>query len=233
MDKNTLGKRIQVDKANQLVFASTGITIFIFIFTIFAAKSLISQGAYQNRVISKQNAALANLKSDINDVNNLTTSYQAFIGEPQNLIGGNPSGTGQNDGNNSKIILDALPTSYDANAWTLNFLSLNTLLGQGNTFLVLGGGGSSSSTTSSSRSTSSTGSTTSSPTAVSLSGSFTTSINNIGNDFGVLNRSILPIQVLSMNFSANQNSQADQVTFTAQTYYQAPYQFSIGQVTVR
>ncbi len=232
MDKNILGKRTQVDKANQLVFAATGATIFIFIFTIFAAKSLLSQGAYQNRVITKQNAALKILNADLDAVTNLSKSYNAFLSEPQNLLGGNPSGTGNNDGNNSKIILDALPTSYDANAWTLNFTNLNQLLGQGSTFIVLGGSASSPKVAASS-SVSTTGSATSTPSPVPLSGSFNTSLSNITNTFAILDRSLLPIQVLTMSFTAGPGGQGNQIAYTAQSYYQSPYKFTIGQVTVQ
>ena len=40
-------------------------------------------------------------------------SYTAFTGTPDNVIGGNPNGAGDKDGNNSKIVLDALPSKYD------------------------------------------------------------------------------------------------------------------------
>src|SRR5690606_10637885 len=36
-----------------------------------------------------------------------------FVETPDNVIGGNPSGTGDNDGDNAKIVLDALPSKYD------------------------------------------------------------------------------------------------------------------------
>ena len=218
-------KRIQLDKANQLIFGSLAFTSFIFIFALFATKDLISQGAYQNRIISQQIIAKNNLDTDLTAISSLKSSYKAFVDQPQNLLGGNPAGSGNNDGNNSKIILDALSTSFDPNAWNLNLSNLNTLLGQGSGFISL----------SATSSASTTAAGTSNPTAtpVQLSGTFSTSLGGMQGTFNSLNKSIIPIQVTGVIFNAATAGQSPTVAYTAQSYYQPAYQFNIGQVIVK
>ncbi len=218
-------KRIQLDKANQLIFGSLAFTSFIFIFALFATKDLISQGAYQNRIISQQIIAKNNLDTDLTAISSLKSSYKAFVDQPQNLLGGNPAGSGNNDGNNSKIILDALSTSFDPNAWNLNLSNLNTLLGQGSGFISL----------SATSSASTTAAGTSNPTAtpVQLSGTFSTSLGGMQGTFNSLNKSIIPIQVTGVIFNAATAGQSPTLAYTAQSYYQPAYQFNIGQVIVK
>ena len=229
MDKNMQSKRIQLDKANQLIFGSLAFTSFIFIFALFATKDLISQGAYQNRIISQQIISKNNLDTDLTAISSLKSSYKAFVDQPQNLLGGNPAGSGNNDGNNSKIILDALSTSFDPNAWNLNLSNLNTLLGQGSGFITL------SATSAATSSASTTAAGTSNPTAtpVQLSGTFSTSLGGMQGTFNSLNKSIIPIQVTGVIFNAATAGQSPTVTYTAQSYYQPAYQFNIGQVIVK
>jgi hypothetical protein len=229
MDKNMQGKRIQLDKANQLIFGSLAFTVFIFIFALFATKDLISQGSYQNRVISKQIIAKNNLDTDLSAISSLKSSYKAFVDQPQNLLGGNPAGSGNNDGNNSKIILDALSSSFDPNAWNLNFSSLNTLLGQGPGFVSLGATSAAASSTASAAS----GSSSPKATPVQLSGTFSTGLNNIQGTLDLLNKPIIPIQVNTMVFTAATAGQSPTVNYTATSYYQPAYQFNIGQVIVK
>ncbi len=224
MDKNTLGKRVQLDKANQLIFGSLAFTVFIFIFALFATKDLISQGAYQNRIISQQTIAKNNLDTDLSAITSLKSSYEAFVDQPQNLLGGNPLGSGNNDGNNSKIILDALSTSFDPNAWNLNLSNLNNLLGQGSGFISLAATSSASSAA---------GSSNPKPTPVQLTGTFSTGLNSIQGTFDSLNKSIIPIQVTGAIFTAATAGQSPTITYTAQSYYQPAYQFNIGQVVVK
>ncbi len=237
MDKNYTSKRIQLAKANQLIFASIAVSVFIVIFSIFAIKNLISQSAYQQRVISKKSDALNILTGDLDAISKLETSYKSFINQPQNLIGGNPTGTSGNDGNNSKIVLDALPTSYDTNSWILNFINLNKLLGQPNTFIDLGGAASTPAATSTSVSSSSSSMSGASlkPTnvVVPITGSFKVPFGSIASTFANLNRSILPIQVLSMNFTAGADGAPADVTYAASTFYQPPYQFNIGSEDIK
>lgn len=111
-------KRAQIDKANvQIVFAIS-VTVFIFIFSLVSVKALWSRQSYQNKVIESREKARDQLKANIEAANKLTESYKQFVTDTPNKIGGNPVGQGERDGDNAKIILDALPSAYDYPALT-------------------------------------------------------------------------------------------------------------------
>ena len=117
-------KRALISKASSTMVVATAVAAFIFIFSAVASKALFSQAAYQNKVIAKKKQALATLKADISAVDNLNNSYKTFIGTPTNVLGGNPTGTGDQDGDNAKIVLDALPSKYDFPALTTSLEKL-------------------------------------------------------------------------------------------------------------
>jgi hypothetical protein len=106
-------KRALISKANSTMVIATGIAAFVFVFSAVASKALFSQASYQNRVITQKKKALSTLNGDISAVSTLKSSYKSFIGTPRNVLGGNPTGTGDQDGDNAKIVLDALPSKYD------------------------------------------------------------------------------------------------------------------------
>ena len=111
-------KRLQIDKANASVVAVVAVSSFIVVFSLVASKALLSQRSYQSRVINKKEQARDQLKSNIATTKALANSYKAFIATSPNLLGGNPAGQGDKDGNNAQIVLDALPSSYDFPAVT-------------------------------------------------------------------------------------------------------------------
>lgn len=53
-----------IDKTNSHMIFTVGIATFIFVFSVFASKSLISQSLYQNRVISEKEKALSQINSN-------------------------------------------------------------------------------------------------------------------------------------------------------------------------
>lgn len=111
--KSSSTKRILIDKTNSKIVAVTAIAAFTVIFAAVASKTLISQAAYQNRIIGAKKDAVAQLHTDIQSTSDLTAAYKAFVDTSQNVLGGNPSGKGAQDGDNAKIVLDALPSKYD------------------------------------------------------------------------------------------------------------------------
>jgi hypothetical protein len=106
-------KRLQINQANLTIVVVTAVAAFITIFSAVAAKALIAQHSYQAKVIAKKEVAKKQLRSNLTAVNNLLISYQQFVAQPDNIIGGTASGQGDRDGDNTKIILDALPSKYD------------------------------------------------------------------------------------------------------------------------
>lgn len=83
------------------------------VFSLVASRALLTQRGYQSRVIAEKKKALAQLKANNEAADQLVNSYKAFISTPDNIIGGLPAGSGDRDGDNAKIVLDALPSKYD------------------------------------------------------------------------------------------------------------------------
>lgn len=106
-------KRMQVDKANATMVGLVAAAAFLVIFSLVASKALLSQRGYQSRVISKKKEALAQLQANNQAASQLVESYKAFVSGSTNIIGGSVTGTGDRDGDNAKIVLDALPSKYD------------------------------------------------------------------------------------------------------------------------
>src|SRR5579862_1134199 len=95
-------KRNLIAKSNTTILAVTSGACFIVVFSVVASISLFSQFGYQNRIIGADKKALSQLKVDIQATQSLETSYAAFTGTPTNIIGGNPTGSGPQDGTNTK-----------------------------------------------------------------------------------------------------------------------------------
>jgi len=110
-----------IDKSNSRMILTIGIAVFIFIFSIFSAKALISQSLYHNRIITEKEKALTQLNANKKSVEELKKSFDSFKAESPNLLGGISSGTGPLDGNNAKLILNSLPGSYDYPALSSSF----------------------------------------------------------------------------------------------------------------
>lgn len=214
-------KRALIDKANSKIVAVTAVAAFMVVFTLVSSKALISQAAYQNRVISAKKTAVAQLKTDIQSTNSLVTAYKAFVSTPQNVLGGNPSGTGPKDGDNGKIVLDALPSKYDFPALATSLEAM--LTSQNVQIQSISGTDEESSQVNSSPSPSSVAM----PFQISVSGNYQT-IQNVVNEFG---QSIRPFQIQTMQLSGDQGNMT--LSLTAQTFYQPEKTFSITTKVVQ
>jgi uncharacterized protein YpmS len=115
---NTVTKRMAINKANAQIVGVVAAATFVTIFCLFAAKAAFSQNRYQARVTTAKEKAHQQLLSNIKAFKDLEVSYKAFDNTSTNVIGGNSQGTGDNDGPNSRIVLDSLPSSYDFPALT-------------------------------------------------------------------------------------------------------------------
>lgn len=111
-------KHIAISKANTQVVIISGVAGFVTVLCLIIAQALISQNAYLSKVIEKKDVANKQLIANLEAVEKLSKSYDEFQSKPTNVIGGSATGTGPNDGPNSKIVLDALPSSYDYPALT-------------------------------------------------------------------------------------------------------------------
>lgn len=230
-------KRVKINKANQTIVAVVAVSSFILVFSLVAAKALASQYSYQNRVASAQQQSVNQLQQDSQAANSLITSYNTFVNQPTNIIGGNEFGSGNQDGSNSKIILDSLPNTYDFPALVTSVQNLISVQGvsiQSITGTDTGGSGLAPTST-----TTPTTTTTLAPTPgnqttpIAIPFTFTvqgpysameTVISNLQN-------SIRPIQIQSIDMSGSDNTMT--MVVDAQTYYLPSSGLSLTQETIK
>ena len=106
-------KRKQVDKAQATIL---GIVIGAAVFSalcLVLSKSFLSQSSYLGRVAKAKEKAVAQLKANKEAVNKLVPAYKSFASQNPNLIGGSSTASGDRDGDNGRLVLDALPSKYD------------------------------------------------------------------------------------------------------------------------
>ena len=127
MAKNTvLSRKIQIDKAQALMVGTIAGTVFVTVFSLVSVRALWQQRTYQAKVISQKQKTRDTLKKNLVTVQDLVNSYKQFVGSSTNIIGGNPAGTGERDGDNARIVLDALPSKYDFPALTTSLEKILT-----------------------------------------------------------------------------------------------------------
>ncbi len=203
-------KRVLIDKANTRIVAVTGVAAFVVVFALVASKTLVSQAAYQNRLINANKQALSQLKTDISTTSQLVNSYQAFVNTPQNVIGGNPQGSGPKDGDNGQIVLDALPSQYDFPALATSLEKLIT----SQKLQIQSITGTDEELTQQSDQSSPNPTPVPMPFQISVVGNY----QAIQSLVDVFNRSIRPFQIQTLQLSGSENAMT--LTISAQTYYQ-------------
>ena len=219
----TFTKRALIDKANSSMVIATTAAAFILVFSLVAGKSLLSQMSYQNRVISTKKVALNQLNSDLQARDTLQASYNTFVAENPNVLGGDPSGTGAKDGDNASLVLDALPSYYDFPAMTTSLQNL--VSSQGLTILSITG----------TDEEATQGADTSSPSPQPVAMPFSVTVNGSYQSIQGLTQaflsSIRPFQIESLELSGDESSM--QATISAQTFYQPGKTLNIKQEVVK
>ena len=123
-------KHLNIEKASSSVVFVVAVATVIIVFCLVSAKALLAQGAYQRRVVNAKHETVKQLEDNIKAAETLTTQYGSFEGANPNAIGGK-SDVADNvvppDGKNSRIVLDALPTSYDFPALISSISKLLTM----------------------------------------------------------------------------------------------------------
>lgn len=110
---NLSSKKLQIDKANATIMIAVSVAAVLIAFSLVFAKALLGQRSYQSRVITEQKKALKVAKDNVKAADELVKSYRVFNTAETNLISGSATGTGDRDGDNAKLVLDALPNKYD------------------------------------------------------------------------------------------------------------------------
>lgn len=216
-------KRSLINKANSTIVATTSLAAFVVVFALVASQSLIGQIGYQNRVINAKKQALATLKADLDARDSLVESYKDFVDDEVNVLGGQAKGTGERDGDNAKLVLDALPSKYDFPALTTSLEKVITDQSLG----ILAISGTDQEVDQAGNQTSPNPEPVPMPFQIQVNGSYA-SIQSL---IDVLLRSIRPFQIGTIELSGDESSMT--VSISAQTYYQPEKSLDITQEVVR
>jgi hypothetical protein len=106
-------KRNQIDKDKTKIFIIIAIISVVSVGALMISKGLWSQASYYGKVAGKKDDAKKQLEANKNAITALSQSYKSFAETSPNLLGGSPTGSGDRDGDNAALILDALPNKYD------------------------------------------------------------------------------------------------------------------------
>lgn len=215
-------KRSLIDKANSTMFASIAIAAFLVIFCLVSANTLISQANYQNKIISAKGQAVDQLQDNLEARDSLVTSYKAFVDTQTNVLGGNPTGAGPLDGDNAKLVLDALPSKYDFPALAT---SLEQMINSQNLQIQSIAG------TDQEVEQQKDAAGNPAPVAMPFEVQVTGSYDAIQGLVGLMDRSIRPFQIQTMELSGSQSTMM--ATITAVTYYMPEKSFNVSTEVIR
>jgi hypothetical protein len=164
------------------------------------------------------------LRSNLTAAEQLENSYQAFVTTDTNVIGGDAKGSGERDGNNAKIILDALPSTYDFPALTT---SLEKLVKGTNGLKITSITGTDDEVAQSTKTSSATPQASPMPFTLVVDGNY----QSVQDLIGRFEHSIRPFQIQSMTVAGKQSDLT--LTLVAQTYYQPSKSLNITTKVVK
>lgn len=216
-------KRLLIDKANSTMVMVMAIASFVTVFGLIASKALMSQRAYLSRVTSEKEKAVKQLKTNISAVSDLQNSYKAFVSTSENVLGGNPKGSGDKDGDNAKIVLDALPSKYDFPALATSLEKLLTT----QTYKIDSITGTDDEINQQANASSPSPKPVDMPFQVTVSGTYSALQGLVT----TLEKSIRPIQIQFIDFSGSDSSM--QLSINAKTFYQPEKALSITTKVVK
>lgn len=217
-------KRSLISKANSTMVVATTVAAFALVFALVAGKTLAGQLSYQNKVITAKKTALSRLKSDLAARTTLKNAYDDFVAQNPNVIGGDKNGSEGKDGDNAKIVLDALPSKYDFPALTTSLEKLIT----GNNLKIVGITGTDDEAAQAANATSPDPQPIAMPFQVQVNGSY----QSIQDFTSVLLHSTRPFQIQTLELSGPDKSNMV-ANFSAQTFYQPEKDLKIKSQVVK
>jgi len=223
----TTTKHGQISKANSRIMVIVSVATVIAVFCLVSSKTLLNEGAYQRRLLSARHKTVAQLQTNQKATQTLLDQYNNVFENSgaTNVIGGSndssPSAVPPN-GDNSRIILDALPTGYDFPGL---ISSVAKILASDNiTSPTIGG-------TDQSASADNTSSSTTKPISIKLTVSGQGTYANIQSAVKDLERSIRPFDVNSIQINGTSDSMTMSLNMT--TYYQPSKTLEPGIMKVK
>lgn len=214
-------KKKAVDSAKTKLFVVVAVSSSISVFALVAAKSYLNEATYLNRIASAKEQTLEQLKKNKQTASGLSTAYKEFASKDPNLIGGSTSGNGDKDGDNGKLILDALPSKYDFPALASSIEKLlagykiNSITGVDDSLAQ------------SSTTVASTG-----PVEIPFTLDAVSDFNGMKSLVESFERSIRPFSFTSIDLKAS-TANSIQATINAKTYYQPEKTLKLGTKVIK
>lgn len=215
-------RHIQVDKANSVMVIVIAAAAACAVFSLVACTTLWKQAGYNKKVITAKEKTVKQVNSDIASLDQLKTSYEAFVAEKNNIIGGTSDGPGDKDGDNARITLDAMPSVYDFPGMVTGFTKM--LSGHG--YTTDGITGTDEEIAQQSNQNAST--IVEIPLTVGAKGS----VDAVQEFLTTLDRSVRPINVQSLSFNGESTGTL-QASATFKAYYQPKKKFEVKTEVVK
>lgn len=106
----------QMDDSQKRLIILVSLSTVVTIFCLVSAKALLDYASYHRHELSAKRAVVKRLEANIATANTLESQYQSFNSVNPNFIGGKNTtdpNTSPPDGDNARLVLDALPSKYD------------------------------------------------------------------------------------------------------------------------
>lgn len=202
----------KIDSGQKRLIILISLSTIVTIFSLVSTKTLLSYASYHRHELAAKKAVVKQLEANIATANSLQTQYQTFDSVNPNYIGGKNTtdpNTAPPDGDNARLVLDALPSNYDFPALISSVSKILTNDGIASPGIA----GSDLSAT-----TSSVATTKPSPVAIPLSINGLASYSSAQNLIRDLERSIRPFDVMTLDFGGTNSA----IAFSAglNTYFQ-------------
>jgi hypothetical protein len=109
-------KHLMIDKKQSSMLIVIVVATIVTVFCLVATKSLVSKGLYQRRALHARREVDSTLVDNYESAKTLFKQYKLFAEQQPNMLGGLVNGNTNRDGSNPRLVLDALPSTYDAPA---------------------------------------------------------------------------------------------------------------------
>jgi len=207
-------KHAIIDKETARMMVYISVAMFLTVFSLVSVKTLISRASTQNKIISQQRVVVKQLQANNSAAAQLKQAYDAFNSTPQNIIGGSTNGNSVNSGSNTKIVMDALPSSYDFPGLAAEVDNIISTQQYNHSLTIQSISGTDDETTQGGNTISATPQAVAIPFSLTINGSYTDTQTAIS----ALNKSIRPIQIQTLTLAGTEDSLMANIT--AQTFYQ-------------
>ncbi len=201
-----------MDNSQKRLTILVSLSVVVTIFCLASTKVLLDFASYHRHELSAKRLVIKQLEANITTADNLKSQYQSFNSINPNFIGGKNTtdpNTSPPDGDNARLILDALPSKYDFPA----LISSVSKILAGDAIASPGIAGSDLSAT-----TSAAPSASPSPIEIPLSINGLTSYAGAQNLIRDLERSIRPFNITTLDFGGSNS--AISISAGLSTYFQ-------------